>query len=77
MGRAVSNVLAIPHYRALSLFRSDHGCPKSCGALFRSAVDLTVAGESVLAAIIFGVIFYFILLIKDLLIIDRRSSYEV
>jgi hypothetical protein len=30
-----------------------------------------------LSALIFGLIFYFILLIKDLLIIDRRSAYEI
>ncbi len=33
--------------------------------------------ESILAAAIFGAIFYFILLIKDLIIIDRRTAYEV
>ncbi len=33
--------------------------------------------QSVFAAIVFGVIFYFILLVKDLIIIDRRSAYEV
>jgi hypothetical protein len=33
--------------------------------------------QSVVAAVIFGVIFYFIILIKDLLIIDRRSAYEI
>jgi hypothetical protein len=31
----------------------------------------------ILAAILFGTIFYFILLIRDLLIIDRRSAYEI
>jgi hypothetical protein len=33
--------------------------------------------QSILAAILFGVIFYFILLVKDLIIIDRRSAYEI
>lgn len=33
--------------------------------------------QSIIAAILFAAIFYFILLIKDLLIIDRRSAYEV
>jgi hypothetical protein len=33
--------------------------------------------QSILAALIFGIIFYFIILIKDLLIIDRRSAYEI
>ena len=33
--------------------------------------------QSVLAAVVFGIIFYFIILIKDLIIIDRRSAYEV
>jgi hypothetical protein len=33
--------------------------------------------QSALAAVIFGVIFYFIILIKDLIIIDRRSAYEI
>jgi hypothetical protein len=32
--------------------------------------------QGILDAIIFAAIFYFILLIKDLLIIDRRSAYE-
>jgi hypothetical protein len=36
-----------------------------------------IQGKSILATLIFGVIFYFILLIKDLIIIDRRSAYEV
>jgi hypothetical protein len=34
-------------------------------------------GQGIVDAIIFGAIFYFILLIKDLLIIDRRSAYEI
>ena len=34
-------------------------------------------GPSIVDAIIFAAIFYFILLIKDLLIIDRRSAYEI
>ena len=34
-------------------------------------------GPSVYFAIIFGILFYFVLVIKDLLIIDRRSAYEV
>jgi len=34
-------------------------------------------GNSILAAVIFGAIFYFIILIKDLLIIDRRSAYDI
>jgi hypothetical protein len=34
-------------------------------------------GKSILAAVLFAAIFYFILLIKDLLIIDRRSAYEI
>jgi len=33
--------------------------------------------RGVVAAILFGVIFYFILLIKDLLIIDRRTAHEI
>jgi hypothetical protein len=33
--------------------------------------------QSPLAAVIFAVVFYCILLIKDLLIIDRRSAYEI
>jgi len=33
-------------------------------------------GQSALAAIIFAAAFYFILLIKDFIIIDRRSAYE-
>jgi hypothetical protein len=34
-------------------------------------------GQSILAALIFGAIFYFIVLIKDFIIIDRRSAYEI
>jgi hypothetical protein len=34
-------------------------------------------GTSVVVAILFAALFYFILLIKDLLIIDRRSAYEI
>jgi hypothetical protein len=34
-------------------------------------------GQDILAAILFAAIFYFILLIKDLLIIDRRGAYEI
>jgi hypothetical protein len=33
--------------------------------------------QGILAAVLFAAIFYFILLIKDLLIIDRRSAYEI
>ncbi len=33
--------------------------------------------QSALAAVILGVIFYFMLLVKDFLIIDRRSAYEI
>jgi len=33
--------------------------------------------KNILAAVLFAAIFYFILLIKDLLIIDRRSAYEI
>jgi hypothetical protein len=33
--------------------------------------------QSLIAAVIFGIIFYFILLVKDLIIIDRRTAYEV
>jgi hypothetical protein len=32
---------------------------------------------SVIFAVIFGIVFYFLLLVKDLIIIDRRSAYEV
>jgi hypothetical protein len=32
---------------------------------------------SVVFALIFGVVFYFLLLVKDLIIIDRRSAYEI
>jgi hypothetical protein len=28
-------------------------------------------------AVIFGIVFYFLLLVKDLIIIDRRSAYEI
>ena len=34
-------------------------------------------GPSILFAVIFGAVFYAILLIKDLLLIDRRSAYEL
>ncbi|HUC02170.1 MAG TPA: hypothetical protein VMA75_04725 [Candidatus Paceibacterota bacterium] len=33
--------------------------------------------QGILAAILFAAIFYFMLLIKDLIIIDRRTAYEV
>jgi len=36
-----------------------------------------IQDQSVFAAIIFAALFYFILLIKDLIIIDRRSAYEI
>jgi hypothetical protein len=36
-----------------------------------------IQSQDVLAAILFAAIFYFILLIRDLLIIDRRSAYEI
>jgi hypothetical protein len=32
---------------------------------------------SIISAVIFGVVFYFIILVKDLIIIDRRSAYEI
>jgi hypothetical protein len=31
----------------------------------------------IIFAVIFGVVFYFLLLVKDLIIIDRRSAYEI
>jgi hypothetical protein len=34
-------------------------------------------GPSIIFALIFGVLFYYILLIKDLFIIDRRNAYEI
>src|SRR5579863_4846301 len=33
--------------------------------------------SNLFTALIFGAVFYFILLIKDLLIIDRRMAYEI
>jgi hypothetical protein len=33
--------------------------------------------QSIVFAVIFGVVFYFLLLVKDLIIIDRRSAYEI
>ncbi len=33
--------------------------------------------QSIVAAVMFAALFYFILLIKDLIIIDRRSAYEL
>jgi len=33
--------------------------------------------QSIIDALIFGACFYFIILIKDLIIIDRRSAYEI
>jgi len=45
---------------------------------FFCLLALTVAqGPSFLSALVFGIIFYCILLIKDLLIINRRSAYEI
>jgi hypothetical protein len=34
-------------------------------------------GQNIFFALIFGILFYYILAIKDLLIIDRRSAYEM
>jgi hypothetical protein len=36
-----------------------------------------VQAPTLIFAIVFGAIFYFLLLIKDLLLIDRRSAYEL
>lgn len=45
---------------------------------FLCLLALTVAqSPSPLFALVFGVVFYYILLIKDLIVIDRRSAYEV
>ena len=77
VGIAVHFVLAIPHHRALSLFCPDHGRRKGFGALFRPSLVSFFQNQNALAAVIFGAIFYSIILIKDLIIIDRRSAYEI
>ncbi len=47
-------------------------------AAFLCLVALTAAqSPSLLFALIFGAVFYYLLLIKDLMIIDRRSAYDI
>jgi len=38
---------------------------------------LFLQSQGIIAAILFAALFYFILLVKDLLIIDRRTAYEI
>ena len=46
--------------------------------LFFCLLILTIVQiPSFLFALVFGIIFYYILLVKDLLIINRRSAYEI
>jgi hypothetical protein len=52
--------------------------PGKTAILFFCLLALTIVQRpSFLFALVFGVIFYCILLIKDLLIINRRSAYEI
>ena len=53
------------------------GAHKVSAPFFVLLLITLIQDQSILAAIIFGVIFYFVLLVKDLIIIDRRSAYEV
>lgn len=53
------------------------GSQKVSGPFFVLLLLCFATGNGILSAILFGAIFYFILLIKDLLIIDRKSAYEV
>ncbi len=53
------------------------GAGKVATPFFALLLISLLGSQGILDAIIFVAIFYFILLVKDLLIIDRRSAYEI
>src|ERR1700735_5015882 len=51
---------------------------KLLGAPFLGLLALTFIGPaSFFMAIVFGLLFYYLLLIKDLVLIDRKAAYEL
>jgi hypothetical protein len=53
------------------------GAHKASALFFVLLLITLLQKQSIIFAVIFGVVFYFLLLVKDLIIIDRRSAYEV
>lgn len=53
------------------------GSGKVLGPFFVLLLLCLATGQGMLSAVLFGAIFYFILLIKDLFIIDRSGAYEL
>jgi hypothetical protein len=53
------------------------GADKVSAPFFVLLLITLLQKPSIIFAAIFGVVFYFLLLVKDLIIIDRRSAYEI
>jgi hypothetical protein len=53
------------------------GAHKVSAPFFVLLLIAFLQGQDIIFAVIFGVVFYFIILVKDLIIIDRRTTHEI